>query len=93
MSYEQLKKAALKQKQINSSINKTLDQGQQPPLPNKRNLNDKIANFKKKESTEKGEKSNEQPKSEGNIEITGNSLVKICLFSQGNKRKNKMTMI
>lgn len=46
-TYEQLKKAAIKQKQINSSINKTEDN---PKMPTKRNYGFMEANFKKKDS-------------------------------------------
>lgn len=66
--YEQLKKNALRQKQLNASINtsgtpKNPDQ-QQPPLPPSK------PNFKKRESTPGSEKS--EPKTE--IEVQGASI-------------------
>ena len=55
---DQMRKAALKTKQINSTINKNPESNSQPPYPSKRTYRLDSANFKKKDSVaEKNEKS------------------------------------
>ena len=62
-NYEQLKRAAMKQKQINASINKNEAKNEDTPgrlPPNKRILLINWANFKKKDSvSEKSDKKDE----------------------------------
>lgn len=89
--YEQLKKAAMKQKQINMSINKMEEPAKMPPT--KRKLSSNTANFKKKDSitdksSERGEKSEKKTEDSSDpFEIQGNSVVRNELLIECSKEK------